>query len=188
MCLLEPSWIAGGQTIVCASTTWFSPGQTCETQLLKFIEDIFAATESGTSNYVIMMNVAKAFDRVNYSPLVHKLDHYRIRGSTDNWIANFLHVRKQAVVVNGAGSDYINVKSGVPQGRVLGPCLFLLYINDILLKISPPSRLRLSEWGTSFQPDKCSSFQLTRSHNRNPSYTVHGLKLETFSSTKYLRP
>ena len=96
--------------------------------------------ESRTPTDVIIMDFAKAFDQVNHSLLVHKLNHYGIQGNRNSWIANFFHNRKQAVVVDGKKSDYICVKSGVPKGSVLGPCVFLLYINNLPLRVSSPSR------------------------------------------------
>ena len=108
---------------------------------LNLKEEVSPAMESVASTDVIMIDFAKAFDRVNHSLLVHKLNHYGIRGNTNSLIEHFLHDRKQAVVVDGAKSDYKYVKSDVPQGSVLGPCLFLLYINDLPLGVSSPSRL-----------------------------------------------
>jgi hypothetical protein len=87
------------------------------------------------------MDFSKAFDKASHSLLTRKLDHYGIKGKTNRWIQNFLAERKQAVVVEGEKSDSINVESGVPQGSVLGPSLFLFYINDMPEGIR--SRVRL---------------------------------------------
>ena len=194
----------------------FRKRRSCETQLLEFIDEVSSTMERGIPTDVIVMDFAKAFDRVNHSLLVHKLDHYGIRGSTNRWIANFLHGRKQAVVVDGAKSGYIDVTSGVPQGSVLGPCLFLAYINDLPQRVSSPCRQfaddtilyrfvttaqdrttlqedlgRLedwaSEWDMTFHPDKCSRLSLTRSRNNEDyDYVLHGHTLATVSSAKYL--
>jgi hypothetical protein len=90
------------------------------------------------------MDFSKAFDKVSHGLLVHKLDHYRIRGKTNTWIQNFLSDRSQAVVVDGEKSSYIviiDVDSGVPQGSVLEPSLFLFYINDIPCSLKSTVRL-----------------------------------------------
>jgi len=186
----------------------FRKHHSCETQLLEFVEEASSAMESGVATDVIIMDFQKAFDRVNHSPLVHKLDHYGIRGRTNSWIANFLSDRKQAVVVNGAQSSYVDVRSGVPQGTVLGPCLFLTYINDLPERISSPSRLfaddtavyRLitcledssklqedlgkledweSEWDMAFHPDKCSQLPLTRARKPPNAHTSYKLHNHT---------
>ena len=97
--------------------------------------------EKGAPTDANIMDFAKASDRVNHSLLVHKLYHYSIPGSENTGVTNFLSDHRQAVVVDGAKSDYISGRSGVPQGSVLGPCLFLIYINDLPDRVTSPSRL-----------------------------------------------
>ena len=80
---------------------------------------------------VIIMDFAKAFDKVPHMRLLYKLDHYGIRGSTHKWISSWLSERSQKVVLDGQASDPVPVLSGGPQGSVLGSVLFLSFINDL---------------------------------------------------------
>ena len=92
---------------------------------------------------LIIMDFAKAFDKVPHRRLLHKLDYYGIRGSIHKWINLWLSGRTQKVVLDGEASDPVPVLSGVPQGSVLGLILFLIFINDLPDNIRSSVRGRL---------------------------------------------
>ena len=88
-----------------------------------------------------MLDFRKAFDTVPHLRLMSKLDHLGISGPIHDWLKTFLTCRKQIVVVDGVESTAEEVISGVPQGTVMGPLLFLLYINDLPQSIRSQTRL-----------------------------------------------
>ena len=193
----------------------FRSQRSCETQLVQFVHDIISNLDGAVNRGhkqtdLIIMDFAKAFDKVPHRRLLHKLENYGIRGSTHKWINSWLSGRTEQVVLDGQASDPVPVLSGVPQGSVLGPVLFLLFINDLPDNIRSSFRLFAvdcvlyrnihtlqdcltlqweADWQMKFNVAKCHSMRVTRHQHHKQilfDYSLHNQTLEIVQSAKYL--
>ena len=174
----------------------FRKKRSCETQLILTVDDISKALKDKKQVDCILLDFAKAFDKVSHKKLIAKLKFNGVDGPTLLWIEDFLRSRTQVVVVDGEESGVAPVTSGVPQGTVLGPALFLVYINDLPDGLTCTPRLFADDclmyrvinsdadteaiqtdlltleaweqkWDMEFAEDKCKVLTITLKHKRN---------------------
>ena len=122
--------------LLCSQQHGFRSGHSCLTQLLHHFDNILENFLNGNDTDCIYLDYAKAFDKVDHTLLIRKLSKYGIHPKIIAWIESFLQGRTQQVVVEGQLSFAALIISGVPQGTVLGPILFLMFINDITQCVS----------------------------------------------------
>jgi hypothetical protein len=159
-----------------------------------------------------VLDFSKAFDKVNHAKFVQKVSNIGVCSQVSLWVASFLTDRSQEVVVDGCSSSPCRVTSGVPQGSVIGPALFLIYINDLPDNISSEVRLFADDtviyntadnrdqlqrdlntlekwelhWDMEFKPTKCEHIKFSRKHTRasTNSYALHNIMIPKVDNIK----
>ena len=194
----------------------FREKRSCETQLVQLIEDLGRQLTEGQQVDLLLIDFSKAFDKVNHLKLPFKISTHGVKGKTLKWISSFLGGRTQAVLLEGECSPEVPVTSGVPQGSVLDPLVFLLYINDIPENIQSQVRLFADDtavyltvtntndsnilqsdldilqewertWNMEFNPSKCQVLHISRARQQiHSQYTLHGEILESVDCVRYL--
>ena len=119
----------------------FRPGDSCIYQLISITSDIYRSFEKHDETRALFLDISKAFDKVWHEGLIHKLKCNGISGNLLAFFESYLRNRHQRVALNGATSEWRGISAGVPQGSVLGPLLFLVYINDLTDGIKSQMRL-----------------------------------------------
>merc|ERR1711911_503815 len=192
----------------------FRSGRSCLTNLLEFFHHMFSTYDKSRAIDILYLDFKKAFDKVPHKRLLSKVRSLGIIDEVSDWIEDWLNNRQQRVVINGASSDWQNVTSGVPQGSVLGPLLFIIYINDLDLgltskinKFADDTKIginagnnsavielqrdleKIGEWSERwlmpFNVDKCKVMHIGY-RNPNAEYKLLGKKIESCSQEKDL--
>ena len=119
----------------------FKPGDSCINQLLSITHETYSSFDDGFEVRSVFLDISKAFDKVWHEGVITKLKQNGISDDLLNILSDFLRNRKQRVALNGQSSSWTNVNAGVPQESILGPLLFISYINDLSDGLSSNAKL-----------------------------------------------
>ena len=145
--------------LYCKCQHGFRKGKSCTTQLLEVMDDFSKYIDNGQAFDVIYLDFKKAFDSVPHERLLVKLKSYGIDGELHDWIKDFLSERLQYVKVGASCSSTMKVTSGIPQGSILGPILFLIFINDLPECVQSISTIFADDTKAYNTCDKCEMIQ-----------------------------
>ena len=123
----------------------FKPGDSCVNQLLSITHEIYQSFDDNLEVRAVFLGISKVFDKVWHKGLICKLKQNGISGNILNTIIDFLSFRKQRIVLNGKVSQWTSIEAGVPQGSILGPLLYLIYIKDLSDDLSTNAKLFASD-------------------------------------------
>ena len=189
----------------------FQRGSSCVTQLLECFDDWLTNLDENLGTDILYLDFTKAFDCISHTHLLYKLEHYGIKGKLLRWLSAFLRNRRQRVVSQQTFSNWEPIISGVPQGALLSPTMFLLYINDLPAEVESSAKLfaddtkiyrtisceedaaklqrdlnRLAAWSDTwkmnFNAEKCAVVQVKK--GTNFVYTLNGKKSRVYERAK----
>ena len=142
--IIQEDLLSKTRDLISLAQHGFLSGKSCATNLITLTEDIATNLHNDTGIDIIYFDFTKAFDTVNHDLLLYKLkNHYKIDARLLKFLTNYLQNRHQRTSLENVFSNYLPVKSGVPQGSNLGPLLFVLFINDISSGINPGTNICL---------------------------------------------